>query len=324
MIHTESHMEATTEFESHRRFLRGLAYRMLGSVAEAEDAVQDCWLRWREVPHADILEPRAFLAQTLTRLCFDRLRATQKQREQYVGVWLPEPWLDAPETAQTSAEDMLAMAQDLEIAFLLVLQRLTPSERAVFLLNEVFDWDFDAIAQVLDRSPAACRQLASRARQQLAASVPTPNEQFPQADMAAPLPAGKARRGAGVPSPEQATRIAAAFAMALQMGDVQALADTLAQDVVFMADGGGKVNSVPRPLLGANKVAQVLVGFARLWLREPGATRPAFINGMPGAIFHAADGTAVQTLALEIAEEGRITAIYVMRNPDKLKHVPKA
>ncbi|MBI5927444.1 MAG: sigma-70 family RNA polymerase sigma factor [Aquabacterium sp.] len=320
-------MEPTIEFESHRRFLRGLAYRMLGSVAEAEDAVQDCWLRWREVPHADIIEPRAFLAQTLTRLCFDRLRSAQKQREHYVGVWLPEPWIDDPYSAQAGAEEMVTMAQDLEIAFLLVLQRLTPSERAVFLLNEVFDWDFDAIAQVLDRSAAACRQLASRARQQLAASVPTPDEQSPKADKAgkaAPLSAGRPRRGTSPPSPEQASRIATAFAMALQMGDVQALADTLAQDVVFMADGGGKVNSVPRPLLGADKVAQVLVGFARLWLREPGATRPASINGMPGAVFHAADGSVVQTLALEIAEGGRITAIYVMRNPDKLKHVPRA
>lgn len=302
------HMEPTREFESHRRFLRGLAYRMLGSVAEAEDAVQDCWLRWREVVHADVIEPRAFLAQTVTRLCLDRLRAAQKQREHYVGVWLPEPWLDAAEdAAQPGADEMVAMAQDLQIAFLLVLQKLTPSERAVFLLNEVFDWDFDAIAQVLGRSPPACRQLASRARQHLAAA-----------------PSGKARRGTHPPSPEETTRIATAFAMALQMGNVQALADTLAQDVVFMADGGGKVNSVPRPLLGADKVAQALVGFARLWLREPGATRPTLINGMPGAIFHAADGTVVQTLALEIAECGRITAIYVVRNPDKLKHVPRA
>lgn len=135
---------------------------------------------------------------------------------------------------------------------------------------------------------------------------------------------GKLRRGSHPPSAEQATRIATAFAMALQMGDVQALADTLAQDVVFMADGGGKVNSVPRPLLGADKVAKVLLGFARLWLREPGITKPALINGMPGAVFHAADGTVVQTLTLEMAEDGHITAIYVMRNPDKLKHVPRA
>lgn len=327
MIPINDQMEPTSEFESHRRFLRGLAYRMLGSVAEAEDAVQDCWLRWRDVPHADIIEPRAFLAQILTRLCFDRLRCAQKQREHYVGVWLPEPLIDDPDTAHPGADEMVAMAQDLQIAFLLVLQKLTPSERAVFLLNEVFDWDFDAIAQVLDRSSAACRQLATRARQRMAASEPKPDARHKDPTrpaQATPRAGTTTRRGTSLPSPEHAKRIASAFAMALQMGDVQALADTLAQDVVFMSDGGGKAPSVPMPLVGADKVAQVLRGFARLWLREPGTIRQAFINGMPGAVFHSADGTVVQTLALEIAPEARITAVYVMRNPDKLKHLPGA
>lgn len=306
-------MDATTEFEQHRRFLRGLAYRMLASVAEAEDAVQDCWLRWRDVVHGDIASPRAFLTQTVTRLCLDRLASAQMRREQYVGVWLPEPWIDDLDTAQAGSDELVDMAQNLEIAFLLVLQRLTPSERAVFLLNEVFDWSFEAVAQVLDKSPAACRQLASRARRQLAQAPDTA-----AAQIEAPI---KPRRKGPATDAEQATRIATAFARALQLGEVQALADTLAQDVVFMADGGGKVNSVPYPLQGADKVAKVLTGFSRLWHREAGLVLPAWINAMPGAIFHGADGQVLQTLALEIAAKGHISAIYVMRNPDKLQHV---
>ncbi|KGM39177.1 hypothetical protein JY96_01795 [Aquabacterium sp. NJ1] len=308
-----SPMDATAEFEQHRRFLRGLAYRMLASVAEAEDAVQDCWLRWRDVAHDDIASPRAFLAQTVTRLCLDRLTSAQMRREQYVGVWLPEPWIDDPDTAQAGADEALAMAQNLEIAFLLVLQRLTPAERAVFLLNEVFDWDFDAIAQVLDKSPAACRQLASRAKRQLAQASASA---VGQADT--PI---RQRRLSPTRDAAQATRIASAFARALQLGDVQALADTLAQDVVFMADGGGKVNSVPYPLQGADKVAKVLTGFARLWQQAVGLVQPAWINAMPGAVFHGPDGQVIQTLTLDISEEGLVSGVYVMRNPDKLQHV---
>lgn len=301
--------DPTQQFESHRRFLRGLAYRMLGSVAEAEDVVQDCWLRWRDVPHDTIHEPKAFLAQTTTRLCLDRLKSAQTQREQYVGVWLPEPWLDEWHAPQQGADDQLSFAQDLEIAFLLVLQRLTPAERAVFLLNEVFDWDFDAIAQVLDRSPAACRQLAQRAKQHLSQA----QDDLPSKPRR--MPAGTAR------DVQREILVATAFAAALQQGDVNALAQTLAQDVVFLSDGGGKANAVPRPLVGASKVAQVLVGFAYLWSKEPGTVRPAIINSLPGAIFINAQGQVVQTMAIDIDENGHVAGLYVMRNPDKLRHV---
>ena len=311
-----SPMDATTEFEQHRRFLRGLAYRMLASVAEAEDAVQDCWLRWRDVAHEDIASPRAFLARTVTRLCLDRLTSAQMRREQYVGVWLPEPWIDDPDTAQAGADEALALAQNLEIAFLLVLQRLTPAERAVFLLNEVFDWDFDAVAQVLDKSPAACRQLASRAKRQLAQAS---TSAVGQADT--PI---RQRRREATRDTAQATRVATAFARALQLGDVQALADTLAQDVVFMADGGGKINSVPYPLQGSDKVAKVLTGFARLWQQSASLVHPTWINAMPGAVFHGPDGQVIQTLALDISEEGLVSGVYVMRNPDKLQHLRAA
>ncbi len=305
---------STEEFESHRKFLRGLAYRMLGSVADAEDAVQDCWLRWHDQTHATVMNPRAFLAQIITRLSLDRLRGAQTRKETYVGVWLPEPWVENVDTATPGADQMVAFAQDLEIAFLLVLQRLTPSERAVFLLNEVFEWDYDQIAQVIDRSPAACRQLASRARQQMAQSADDPPS--------AGTPDTSFRRRTAPPSFERATHIANSFSAALLLGDVQALAATLAEDVTLMTDGGGKANAVPRPLQGAPEVAQVLVGFARLWAREPGSIQPAWINGTLGAVFHDALGQVLQTMSIELTEEGLIRAVYVVRNPDKLRHIP--
>lgn len=304
--------DATASFESHRRFLKGLAYRMLGSVAEAEDIVQDCWLRWREVDHAGVAAPKAFLAQTATRLCLDRLRSAAMRHEQYVGVWLPEPWLEEAHVVDGSgAEAMLAMAQDLEIAFLLVLQKLTPAERAVFLLNEVFEWDFDAIAQMLDRSAAACRQLAHRARRRLA------DAQHEEA----PARHATAMRRDQPGHPQRDMAVAIAFAQALRGGDIQSLAQTLADDVVFMSDGGGKIAAVPRPLHGPQKVAQVLLGFARQWDYDKGMILPTNINGMPGAIFIDGQGRVVQTMAIAISPHARVEGVYVMRNPDKLKHV---
>lgn len=317
-------MDATTTFESHRRFLKGLAYRMLGSVAEAEDIVQDCWLRWREVDHARVEAPKAFLAQTATRLCLDRLRSAPMQREQYVGTWLPDPWLEEAWSSANSpgADDTLAMAQDLEVAFLLVLQRLSPAERAVFLLNEVFEWDFDAIAQMLDRSAAACRQLAHRARQQLAAAQPLDAEPVPAAlSKMSNKALHRAERRFAPRDVARDMAVAVAFANALRGGDVQALALTLAEDVVFMSDGGGKANAVPRPLHGPHKVAQVLLGFGRQWDHATGLILPTSINGMPGAIFIDGQGRVVQTMAIGFADDGLIDGVYVMRNPDKLGHV---
>lgn len=334
--------DATATFESHRRFLKGLAYRMLGSVAEAEDIVQDCWLRWREVAHAKVASPKAFLAQTATRLCLDRLRSPALQREHYVGVWLPDPWLEDPSASAGTpgADELLAMAQDLEIAFLLVLQRLSPAERAVFLLNEVFEWDFDAIAQMLDRSAAACRQLAHRARQRLSdidgasgqpCDMKTDEAQAPLADVARPgvdlqhkaLRRAALRTKASVAhrDPSRDMAVAVAFAEALRGGDIHALAKTLADDVVFLSDGGGKANAVPRPLLGAQKVAQVLIGFGRQWDHATGMVLPTILNGMPGAIFVDAQGLVVQTMAIDISPESLVDGVYVMRNPDKLRHI---
>jgi len=290
--------DTTAEFEAQRRLLRGLAYRMLGSRAEAEDIVQDSWLRWREVDRTQVRDARAYLSQTVTRLCLDRLQSAQKRREQYVGVWLPEPLVDEATEYSPGPEATSAYAQDVSIAFMLALERLSPLERAAFLLHDVFDVDFDEVASRLGRSEAAVRQLAARARQHLRAGQPRQ-----------------------VVEPPQAERLLQAFAGALVRGDVDALAATLSDDARFLSDGGGVVSAVPKPLQGAALVAKTLTGFARLadWTRMH--LEPATINGMRGAVMYDADGTAIQTIALEPSADGRIAAIYVTRNPHKLAHL---
>lgn len=307
-MHETQPMNDATLFEPHRRFLRGLAYRMLGSVSEAEDVVQDTWLRWCDADVASVIEPRAFLAQIATRLCLDRIKSAQRQREQYVGVWLPEPLVETVDQLTEPAppaEAALELAQDVSLAFLLMLQRLSPLERAVFLLHEVFDWSFDEVAQALGRSNAACRQLASRARSQVKLDAARPSAQAvdPQLE-------------------QQQQALSAAFAMALRGGNIAELAQTLASDVVFMSDGGGRVNAVPKPVQGADRVAKMLVGFARLWEREGAVTAiPARINGHLGAMLFDAQGQIVQTIALAFNANAQIESIYVVRNPDKLRHI---
>ena len=290
--------DPTAEFEAQRRTLRALAYRMLGSRAEAEDIVQDCWLRWREVDRTQVRDTRAYLSQAVTRLCLDRLQSAQKRREQYVGVWLPEPLVDEAMDYSPGPEATSAYAQDVSIAFMLALERLSPLERAAFLLHDVFDVDFDEVAARLGRSEAAVRQLAARARQHLRDGQP--------------------RQAV---SPPQAERLLQAFGAALARGDVDALAATLSDDVRFLSDGGGVVAAVPRPLQGAALVAKTLAGFARLadWTRM--RLEPATVNGLTGAVLYDIDGTAIQTIALELGDDGRVAAIYVTRNPHKLAHL---
>ena len=290
-------MDITAAFEAQRRNLRALAYRMLASRAEAEDVVQDCWLRWREVDHSTVRDARAYLSQTATHLCLDRLTSARQRREQYVGVWLPEPLVDEATEYSPGPEAINEYAQDVSIAFMLALERLSALERAAFLLHDVFDVDFDEIARRLQRSPAACRQLAARARQHVRANE-VRNEV----------------------SDADAERLLQAFGSALARDDVDALAATLAQDAEFLADGGGVVSAVPNPLHGGELIAQVLAGFTKLldWTRL--RIEPARINGRPGGVIYDEEGTAIQTLAFRFAE-GRIASVYVTRNPDKLKHV---
>jgi RNA polymerase sigma-70 factor, ECF subfamily len=299
-------------FEPYRRRLLGLAYRMLGSMADAEDAVQDTYLRWHGAVRDKVSEPRAFLMTTTTRICLDMLTSARARHEEYVGPWLPEPVVDTETLAPDSRTEL---AEDLSIALLLTLDRLSPLERAAFLLHDVFDFSFSDVASALERSEAACRQLAARARAHVRATQP---------------------RGVPARSGEinaKHVQLISAFAAATQSGDINALTKLLASDVRVVTDSGGKVaaalnaqHRLGHVVEGADRVARFLVGGSRkragAWWRDDFTTRFAKINGLPGVIVDAPEGP-VQTAAFEI-EGDVIRALYVVRNPDKLHHLAPA
>ncbi|HVL08566.1 MAG TPA: RNA polymerase sigma factor SigJ [Burkholderiaceae bacterium] len=288
----------------HARSLRALAYRMLGSRADAEDIVQEAWLRWAEVDAHGITHAGAYLSRIVTHLCLDRLGSAQARREQYVGVWLPEPLLDDEPMTGWSPDPaaQAEFAQDVSVAFMLALERLSPLERAAFLLHEVFDLDFEEVAQRLARSPAACRQLTSRARKHVKADY--------------------ARREV---AEEERQRLFEAFNAAVLSRDMEALTRVLTEDAVMLTDGGGKVHAVPRPLHGGPLIAKVFIGFAELRANQGWRLVPARVNGLPGCLVFddAVGGRLVQTVALAPAanQSGRIGAIYIQRNPDKLQAI---
>ena len=273
-------------FETHRQFLVGVAYRMLGSIAEAEDAVQDAFLRWRDHT-ADVDDPRAYLATIVTRLCLDRLKSARARREEYVGTWLPEPFVEEPAATE--------VAEDVSVALMLTLERLSPLERAAFLLHDVFDLDYAQIAATLERNEAACRQLVARAREHVRDGRP----RFTR-------------------SPQTEARLMAAFATAMLSGQVDAIETMLAQDAVLYSDGGGKRKAARKPIYGRDKILRFLHGIQRKSHATVEAARPARINSLPGFIVRIEDG--LETIALEIRDEA-IVAIYFVRNPDKLHHV---
>jgi RNA polymerase sigma-70 factor, ECF subfamily len=263
--------------------------------------VQEAWLRWAQVDESTIQHAGAYLSRLVTNLCLDKLGSAAAKREQYVGVWLPEPLLDEQAGWSPGPEAQAEFAQDVSVAFMLALQRLSPLERAAFLLHDVFDLDFDEVGQRLERSPAACRQLASRARNRVKADY--------------------ARREV---QQEEHERLFGAFNEAVRSFDVEALAKVLTEDAVMLSDGGGKVNALPRPLHGGALIAKTLMGFARLWTRHAWRVEPARINGLPGCLFFDdASGRLMQTIALapSASERGRIGAVYIQRNPDKLQGV---
>ena len=273
-------------FEQRRGAMTGLAYRMLGSRADAEDVVQDAWIRWRGVDADAVSNPAGFLNRVVTRLCLDRLKSARARREVYVGEWLPEPVVE---------EDFEApMDEDLSVAFLLALERLTPLERAAFLLHDVFDAPFADVAKTLGRSEAACRQLAARAREH--------------------VKAGKPRYR---PSADEEQRLTSAFLSATLSGDESVLRGILAQDVVMHADGGGVASASLNPVFGLEKAVRLVMGIKKKWPNPDGTVaRLARINGAPGIVLSHA-GVVFQTMGLEIAD-GRIAAVYTMRNPEKL------
>jgi RNA polymerase sigma-70 factor, ECF subfamily len=289
-------------FEPFRRRLLGLAYRMLGSMADAEDAVQETYLRWHGTDRDAVSDPRAFLMTTTARICLDMLTSARARREEYVGPWLPEPVVD---TAALAPDSRTELAEDLSVALLLTLDRLSPLERAAFLLHDVFDFSFSEVASALERSEAACRQLASRAR----------------AHVRDVRPRGATTAAATIDAKH--AQLMSAFATAAQSGDLNGLMQLLASDVRIVTDGGGKVAAAQNVIEGAERAAQFLVEATRkrpgAWWRDDFRMRFATINGLPGVIVEGSEG-AVQTAAFEI-DGDVVRALYVVRNPDKLRHL---
>jgi RNA polymerase sigma-70 factor (TIGR02957 family) len=282
----------TDPFVAHRSLLFTVAYEMLGVAADAEDVVQETWLRWAGLDddaRADVRDPRAYLVRIVTRQALNRLRTVARQREEYVGPWLPEPLLTGPDVA-----DDVELAESVSIAMLTVLETLGPAERAVFVLREVFDVPYGEIAEAVGKSPAAVRQIAQRARRHVAAR--RPRVQVSRSEQEA---------------------VVERFLAALQTGDVQGLMDVLAPDVLLVSDGGGIAPAVKRPVEGHQKVATLLSAFARLVPDARLATLP--LNGAVGAWIDA-DGELSSAVTFEV-EAGRITRIFVIRNPDKLGRV---
>src|SRR5262245_52728337 len=307
-VNAHAMSDPAADFEPHRRRLVGLAYRMLGSMADAEDAVQETYLRWHRVDREKVSDPRAFLMTTTTRICLDMVTSARARREEYVGPWLPEPVLD---TAPLTPDSRTELAEDLSFALLLALDRLSPLERASFLLHDVFDFSFSEVAAALERSPGACRRLASRARAHVRAVRP---------------------RGAIVPPSRSGgvdtkhAQLLSAFMTATQTGDLGAMTQLLASDVRIVTDGGGKVRAALEVIKGANRAARFILEATRkrpdTWWRDEFRVRFATVNGLPGVIVDAPGGP-VQTTAFEI-EGGVIRAMYTVRNPDKLRHLATA
>lgn len=284
--------DPTLTFDSHRRRLQGIAYRMLGSVAEAEDVVQDAWLRWHEADKASFDSAEAWLVTVVTRLSIDRLRSAKVQREHYIGPWMPEPTLTgSPDTP----EETLARVDNISVAFLAVLERLAPEARAAFLMREVFDADYDEIAQTLGKSEAACRQLVHRAKTQV-------QEARPRFQV----------------SRETHQRLLRAFADAAARGSMQDLKVLMAEDVELIGDGGGKVQTFSKILRGSQRLAQL---YFSLWRRMGAGVRMELVelNGEPGML-RFLDGELESAQTFEIEGE-RIVRIRAQRNPDKLARI---
>jgi len=277
---------ATEAFVAHRNLLFTVAYEMLGSAADAEDVLQETWLRWVGVDLDEVRDHRAYLVRITTRQALSRLRTLRRRKESYVGPWLPEPLLTAPDVAED-----VDLAESVSMAMLLVLETLTPTERAVFVLREVFDLEYDEIAAAIEKSAATVRQIAHRARTHVAA-----------------------RRPREVVSAAETRGAIEAFQRAVETGDLRPLLDILAPDVVLLADGGGVVQAAVVPVVGTVAVANLLgrIGAA-------GSVQPAHVNGYPALIIRI-DGEVAGVLAVRM-EGGLITGLYAVRNPEKLSHL---
>ncbi|MEU9107440.1 RNA polymerase sigma-70 factor [Streptomyces xanthophaeus] len=284
---------ATEAFITHRNLLFTVAYEILGSAADAEDVLQETWLRWAEVDLAQVRDQRAFLVRITTRRALDRLRALRRRKETYVGPWLPEPLLTSPDVAENAE-----LAESLSMAVMLVLETLSPTERAVFVLREVFDVGYEEIAEAVGKTPATVRQIAHRSRKHV-----------------------DARRPREVVSPRQARAAVASFQHAVETGDLQGVLDVLAPDVVLISDGGGVRSAALRPITGIAKVVRLLL--VGLGDKEGTLTgEPTTANGDPALLLRV-DGEIDSVMALQV-EDGLVTGIYFIRNPDKLTHIAAA
>jgi RNA polymerase sigma-70 factor (TIGR02957 family) len=282
--------QSTEAFVAHRNLLFTVAYEMLGSAADAEDVLQETWLRWVEVDLAQVRDQRAYLVRITTRQSLNRLRTMKRRREAYVGPWLPEPLLTAPDVAED-----VELAESMSMALMLVLETLSPTARAVFVLREAFGIGYDEIADAVDKTPAAVRQIAHRARRHV-----------------------DARRPREVVSPSQTRAALESFQRALETGDPQGLLDVLAPHVVVISDGGGIKRAAPRPIIGADKAARFIIG----GLAKTNATLtvgPTVVNGNPALVLRV-DGELDGVIAIRV-EDARITGLYYVRNPQKLTRV---
>ncbi|MET9730750.1 RNA polymerase sigma-70 factor [Streptomyces sp. NPDC006458] len=279
---------ATETFVAHRGLLFTVAYEMLGSAADAEDVLQETWLRWAGVDLDAVRDQRAYLVRITTRQALSRLRTLGRRKESYVGPWLPEPLLTAPDVAED-----VELADSVSMAMLLVLETLTPTERAVFVLREVFGLEYGEIAEAVDKSRAAVRQITHRARAHVAA-----------------------RRPRAAVSAAQARAALEAFRQAAETGDLQGLLDILAPDVVFLGDGGGLAQAAPTPVVGAWRVAPLAVGLSRF---GPGSLRTVQVNGHPALVLRL-NGRVNTVMAVRV-DDGLITGLYAVRNPEKLSRM---
>ncbi|NUW33281.1 RNA polymerase sigma-70 factor [Nonomuraea sp. SMC257] len=279
---------ATEAFVTHRNLLFTVAYELLGSAADAEDVLQETWLRWAGVDLGIVQDQRAYLVRITTRQALGRLRSLGRRKESYVGPWLPEPLLTAPDVAED-----VELADSVSMAMLLVMETLAPTERAVFVLREVFDLAYDEIAEAVGKSPAAVRQIAHRARAHVAA-----------------------RRPRGLVSPDETRDALEAFRRAVETGDLQRLLDILAPDVVLLTDGGGVVRAALAPVVGAGTVADLLGR-----INAVATLQPAQVNGHPALIVRV-DGEVDTVMAVRV-DDGRIAGLYAVRNPEKLSRVER-
>ena len=280
-------MSATDSFVEHRNLLFTVAYEMLGSAADAEDVLQETWLRWAEVDRTAVRDERAYLVRITTRLSLNRMRSNARRRESYVGPWLPEPLLTTPDVAED-----VELADSVSTAMLVVLETLAPTERAVFVLREVFDLPYDEIAAAVDKSPTAVRQIARRARDRVA-------ERRPRGDV----------------TPSERDEVIARFLGATASGDLQSLMDVLAPDVVLLTDGGGLKKAALRPILGREKVVRFLDAVAP----EGVEADVVIVNGAP-ALRLLIDGE-VDGIGTMLVENGMVTGLYIVRNPEKLRRL---